>query len=181
MKKRLIVLIIVAIFMATAPLMAKGNSNSGLSHNPGDIVLQIGVGWGYYGVYGIGVPPITVVGEYGITDNISVGGMIGYNNWGYSYGTYNITSHNIMLGVRGNWHFNDLIHVKNLDLYAGIALGAYVYVTTSNIAYYTGGTTAGFLWNFQVGARYYFTQNIGVWLELGYGYSVVSGGVVFKF
>ena len=33
---------------------------------------------------------------------------------------------------------------------------------------------------FQAGARYYFTDKFGVNLELGYGKSIVNGGVVFN-
>jgi hypothetical protein len=72
------------------------------------------------------------------------------------------------------YHFNFL---DNLDLYAGLNLG-YV-IQTSNQTQYSGSSF--FLWGFNTGARYFFTENLGAYLELGYsGLNYISTGVTFK-
>ena len=78
------------------------------------------------------------------------------------------------------WHFN---LAENLDTYAGISLG-YV-IQNASVTSGTGvGYDAGvsfFLWGFNVGARYFFTDTIGAFAELGYsGLQYASIVVTFK-
>ncbi|MCL1974487.1 MAG: hypothetical protein FWG54_06710 [Bacteroidetes bacterium] len=158
----------------------------------GDNVVSLGVGLGGY--LGTGnwngsglkkTPLITASFDHCIIDNlfdekssIGVGGMVGYKSikWvDYWRTTY------IVLGVRGSFHY---ALVDKLDTYAGLHMG-YDIANTKWIGRdsYPGSSAGagGFSYAFFLGARYYFTDAIGAFAELGYGYSVINLGVAFKF
>jgi hypothetical protein len=49
----------------------------------------------------------------------------------------------------------------------------------SNVSHYSGASFL--LWGFNTGARYFFTENLGVYLELGYsGLNYINTGVTFQ-
>jgi hypothetical protein len=93
---------------------------------------------------------------------------------------------NIGFGARGAYHFN---FIEKLDVYAGLTLG---YVIQSAVVTYGSAwdnipktdypATSFFLFGVNIGARYFFTNNIGAYLELGYsGLQVASVGLSVKF
>ena len=92
------------------------------------------------------------------------------------------------MGLRGAYHFNEFVKIDKLDLYAGLMLGYNIASETfsstdpsrTNIAYY-GSSYGGFAYSFFGGARYRFTDNIGVFGELGYGISILNIGLNIKF
>ena len=79
----------------------------------GDKIGQIGIGYGFAGIYGsTSVPPISLGFQYGLDitgdlkDKISLGGIIGYTSSSYDYGTYlgtdwSWTYRYILIGARG--------------------------------------------------------------------------------
>ena len=91
---------------------------------------------------------------------------------------------NFPIGVLANFHFYQLIadktgkniHSDKLDVYAGINAGSGLAIE------FGGGNTVVPLafGGFQVGGRYYFTSTLGVYAEVGYGKSIITGGLVFK-
>lgn len=188
--KRIIVSICMAAALFTiSPLMAAEKP----VNDKGVFTLQIGTGlgantllWGVSSsVYGRGfyaVPPIIVSGSWGIMDLVSVGFIVGYEGWGYTNSTYTYGLNYIMIGARGDFHFNRWIKVKRLDVYAGIVVGANIMVYSGNVPYLSSlPVGGGLLWNVQGGVKWYFHENVGLWAEVGYGYSIISGGIVFKF
>jgi hypothetical protein len=77
-----------------------------------------------------------------------------------------------------------------LDTYAGVTLG-YV-IQTGDVKYKGAASSLGrntsydgvsfLLFGANIGARYFFTNNIGAYLELGYsGLQVASIGLALKF
>ena len=83
------------------------------------------------------------------------------------------------------YHFN---FARNLDTYTGLTLGWVV--QTANVKYDSNWTTdrrsyngeSFFLWGFNIGARYFFTDTVGAYLELGYsGLQIIGLGVSLKF
>jgi len=150
------------------------------SYAPGvrdnNLFINAGIGFGPTGGYNMGIPPISLSVDYKLPIDlpITVGGFATFGTWRYSYLNTNVTYTNIGIGARGMYHFNFL---DNLDLYAGLNLG-YV-IQTSNQTQYSGSSF--FLWGFNTGARYFFTENLGAYLELGYsGLNYISTGVTFK-
>jgi opacity protein-like surface antigen len=127
------------------------------------------------------VPPISATAEYGITDEISVGGYVAtalstvhFNTGAQSYNVGDIR--HVIIGGRGLYHF-DLL--PSLDTYAGAMLG-YNSVSTHD----DGATTAqksDITYTVMAGARYRLANTLGTFLELGYGVSVVNIGINLKF
>ena len=137
-------------------------------------------------------------GEFGVHDYVGVGfttglgGRAGYaRSFGYYYGYYGLSygskgSVNFPIGALANFHFYQLIadktgkniHADKLDIYAGVSVG-----TGVSAAFYNNESTHVYPIAFggvHVGARYYFTDKLGANLELGFGKSIVNGGIVFK-
>lgn len=151
-------------------------------HEQGQINANIGVGIGSsFSAGSLSLPPLSVSVDYGYSDQISIGGYIGYvaskedfaflnYSWKYTY---------MIVGVRGAYHL-DL--VDGIDTYGGILLGY-------NIASvkYEGSMTGipepkvgGIAYAGFVGGRYHFSEKIGAFAELGYGITFLNLGLTFK-
>lgn len=171
----------------------------------GDNVLGVGLGIG--GNYGIGftgagvsqTPAIALHFDHGMGElgpgTWGLGGFIGYKSYKYLYdnawnsgryqSSYKWTY--LVIGARGTWHYNEWHGLENLDTYGGLML-AYrastfkdetVYpagVQTFNAGSYSGVSLTGL-----IGARYYFANNFGAYLEAGFGVSVLQLGLSYKF
>jgi hypothetical protein len=181
-------LFLAGLFMAAVTASAQADLGKGN--------LQLNAGTGISG-WGI---PVYVGLDYGVTDEITVGGELSYRydtssyairaNFG-RFGEYRsdkITYRHHTFGVftNGNYHFNRLLRLpRQLDLYAGASLGFFFGSVTSsegNIKY-TGDDYSGFSAALQTGARYFFTDNFGVNLELSGGVltSGLKAGITYKF
>jgi hypothetical protein len=181
-------LFLAGLFMAAATASAQADLGKGN--------LQLNAGTGISG-WGI---PVYVGLDYGVTDEITVGGELSYRydtssyairaNFG-RFGEYRsdkITYRHHTFGVftNGNYHFNRLLRLpRQLDLYAGASLGFFFGSVTSsegNIKY-TGDDYSGFSAALQTGARYFFTDNFGVNLELSGGVltSGAKAGITYRF
>jgi len=156
----------------------------------GDNVAGIGIGFGGYnfGTGYSGTPYFTGYFENCVKDNLfdeksslGIGGTLGYKSnkwessgWGYKY-TY------FLIGVRGALHY---AFVDKLDTYAGLMIG-YRGSSSKEIGTPIGvkaSSWGGMTSDIFVGARYYFTDNVAAFLELGYSwFSVGTIGVSFKF
>ena len=137
------------------------------------INLGIGLGGGYYSGGGIG---FVGAADFGVYKNITVGATAGYHSYGNAYLTYNY--HSFDIGARGSYHFNELLSLPNdkIDLYAGLGLSYY------SLSY------GGYLDNysrievpFHLGGRYFFSDNVGAFAELGSSINTLKLGVTFKF
>ena len=156
----------------------------------GDKALNLGIGLGstlYSGTYYKSqVPPVSVSLEFGIVDNIlekgviGVGPYLGYSSYKYEYITSGWKYSNMILGVRGNFHYP---LVEKLDTYTGLLLG-YNIVSSKWIGTGTedySASSSGIAWSWFVGARYYFSETFAAMAELGYGIAYLNLGVALKF
>jgi len=161
-----------------------------------------------YKVKGYG--PLFVKYEYALTKLIGLGASFGYwstkftetynyqdgyydaNSANYVYTEYqDVTEHHfssLSAGARLNFHFGTQ---EKLDPYAGVAAG----YTSMNYTYKFSSTNpnttdppsisySGIPVYFAItaGIRYYFTENIGAYAELGLDkWSVIQGGLAIKF
>lgn len=145
-----------------------------------------------------GFGPLHFKFEYGLTDRFGLGLSVNYNNFGftwtepnnnYSYSggpqTYNYTFKSSALAVNlrfnRHWEVNDKV-----DAYWGMGFGYSNtnWSETSNDPTYTKSTfTVPIPVSFEttIGMRYYFTENIGMYVEGGYAKSILQAGVVAKF
>ncbi len=148
-------------------------------------ILNAGIGAGLYGVYGSAdFPPISVGLQFGIHERISVGGLVGYSSSSYGYRGFNWSYSYLFLGARGEYHlvYPQVDIPKNLDLYGGLTLGFNIVTVSEPVDRVTGYTAEGSyaLFGFHIGGRYYFSEKIGAFLELGYGVGVITIGASFK-
>jgi hypothetical protein len=154
------------------------------------LFVNAGVGFGPTGGYSMGIPPISVSVDFKLPIDlpITVGAGVTFTTWKYSISQpfYNldVTYMNIGFGGRGMYHFN---FMENLDTYAGLTFGYVLQKATVEASneYGQAAADAGasfFLWGINIGARYFFTDYIGAYLELGYsGLQYASIGVSVKF
>lgn len=150
----------------------------------GTKLLNAGVGIGGYGI-GLGYSSGVALGaslEFGIMKNLTVGGFVDYRRLSYS-GITGISGDGISyfyLGARGSYHFNELLNLSTdkADLYVGLGLG-YLGVSGSYYTGYSGGV-GGIILPLHLGGRYFFSENVGGFAELGSGVAPLKLGVTFK-
>ena len=164
-----------------AAVLLFGLSNAGAqTFSEGTSVVQLGAGIG--SDFGL---PLGASYEYGISDKIGVGAYAGYasksyNTAGFSAFDYKVTY--MIFGAKGNYHF---YQSDKIDAYGGVLLG----YNSAKITYdngspnfpgYTSPTYGGTVFGGSVGARYYFTDNIAAFAELGYGIGYLTVGLAYK-
>ena len=149
----------------------------------GTTAINAGIGLGSY-YNSLSIPPLSVSLDYGVADNlingnngsISVGGFAGYTASSHTYGAYKTTFSYIALGGRGAFHYQ---FAPKLDTYAGLMV-SYDIVSSSYDAFSNYIKSSHIDWSLFLGARYFFTEKIGAFAELGYGFYNLNLGVTFK-
>jgi hypothetical protein len=152
-----------------------------------------------------GFGPLGLRAEYVVSDKIGLGVDVIYNNYNATYNnvdslydgntgtwTTQVTQdqyqmQRLRIQARMNFHFE--VNNPNLDAYLGIGAGTnnrfrkyYVDNVLQSDASTVGDfTLIPFSLRICTGMRYYFTENVGLNLELGLGGPVFSGGLSFKF
>lgn len=177
--KKLLLSLLVVVFTFTQLLSQES------TFKKGDKALNLGIGFGssyYGGFYTSHMPALSASLEVGVADgildkgSIGVGGYIGYSSAKYS--TYWKTT-NFLIGARGSFHYP---LVNKLDTYTGLQLGYNVFSTKYyDNTYTTGGSASTLQFAWFAGARYYFSNNIAVFGEVGYGVAYLTVGIALKF
>lgn len=166
-------LVLITCFFSTIFLLTASNVKA-QNFQENDVVINAGVGLGttYSWTGSLGIP-VGASLEYGITNlevgSIGVGGDVGFVSGSGLTIFY--------LGSRGSYYFNEMLNVENekLDIYGG--LGLYY----RNFSYSGSGTFSnGIVGSFHLGSRYYFSDNIGAYGELGNSWGWLNVGVTVK-
>jgi len=177
-------LIILGLLIVTTTVTAQNDATQEeqqdmeLMFQEGSIVVNAGIGIAptySWGGGNLGIPFGGGV-EYGVTKLEK--GVIGV---GADFGIASNSNLTITyLGLKGAYHLNEIVEIENekLDLYAG--LGIYYrnfnYSGSNSYNFSTGGYAGYF-----AGARYYFTENAGVYAEVGNNWGWLNLGGVFSF
>lgn len=177
MQKTISILVAIMLISVSSLQAQKMANNTTTGFVKGTNVVDAGIGFSSYGI------PIHGSFEHFVTDEISAGAALNYASYSESYGSTKGTWTFLYGGVKGNYHFQKLFKIKedNIDLYAGATLG-YWHGTYSvqNVSVSGLGNTTYLL--FQVGGRYFFSERIGAFCEIGGGnLSGMTAGVSFKF
>lgn len=176
MKKSLKFLCVIALVFSATFASAQAR------YDKGDVLLNAGIGLGYYFAGGV---PVLLSAEFAVNDVISVGPYLGYTSYTYNwgFGGYRWRYTFLDLGVRGSYHFSELFEIRNekVDVYGGAFLGFVVssYSGDEFSGYndpYSGGLRLGI----HAGARYFFSEKVAGYAELGYGIAPLSLGLTFK-
>ena len=160
------------------------------------MIGNLGVGFGWYG-YGYGttsLPAFSLSLEKGIMDlenigPLSIGGIVGFKHATYAWNSsYDWSWNDIIIAARAAIHY-DLFKVSKLDTYGGVALGVrsesesyytYALVYPYEVRKATSSFTHG-LFALYVGGRYYFSDKLAGFGELGYGLGYLTLGLSYKF
>jgi len=176
MKKILKFLCVAAMIFSATFASAQGR------YTKGDVLLNAGIGLGYYYAGGV---PLLLSAEFAVNDVFSIGPYLGYTsyNYNYNFGGYKWRYTFLDIGVRGSYHFSELFEIRNeqVDVYGGLFLGY-------TISSYSGDTFSGYddpyastlRLGIHAGARYFFSEKVAGYGELGYGIAPLSLGVTFK-
>lgn len=180
--KRILLLSVLVILIASV-------SFGQMAYKKGNQVVNLGIGLGgFAGAYGTGGIAITGGYEYGVTENISLGGVLGYSSSSENFldGTWKYTY--FLIAARGSYHI-DLFHNPNIDTYGGILLGYNIVSSSvtwnagySNIFGNVFTASSSYLeYGIFIGGRYYFDPHWAVQAELGYGLGILNIGIAYKF
>jgi hypothetical protein len=154
----------------------------------GDNVLSVGLGLGgaYSGLHYGSTPGISLQYEHGNWDIggpgvISLGGYLGYKGFRHEEAGYAEKWNYTIIGLRSAYHYNG-IDAKELDVYGGVMLSYNIlsYSSSFPASYHYGGYGSELGFSIYLGGRYYFTDNVAAFLEVGYGISLGTIGVAFK-
>lgn len=121
--------------------------------------------------------------EHGfLRDEVGLGGQVAFSFGRIKYGSYVNHVNAFDIGVLGYYHFNKLIPVEQLDVYAGLGFTIRSVSYTFDSGYGTANyNDTGVYAAFRVGARYYVKPKLGVFADLGYdNMSVLNLGVTFR-
>ncbi len=136
-----------------------------------------------------GIGPGYIKYEHGIIDEFGLGGHIAMAGARFKYGPDRRYTDHVFafsMGFMGFYHFNKLIPVRMLDVYAGAGVGirnlSYSYDDDFNGERDDDRAEFRAFPIFKVGARYYFTRGFGIYGEGGYDkMSDVNLGITFRF
>jgi hypothetical protein len=143
----------------------------------GDKVINLGLGLDTYTRFSLS-------GEYGILDGIVDKGSIGvgaFASYGFEiFGSKYYHENQVLAGVRGTFHYP---FIDKLDTYGGLALGLSFTHKSWDKAYWGYDDSDNYVdinSGLFVGARYYLTEKIAPFAELGYGLGYLTVGVAIK-
>ena len=191
MKKTLILSIALLIFSSVAYAQnAKSfyktsyeSRNSG-SWNQSSSILSFGLGFpnvapSYGGISGF--PPIYAKYEHGfLRDDVGLGGYaaVGFGSTDYNnQGTAKSDFVAFSIAILGYYHFNKLIPIEQMDVYAGAGF-AFKSVGYTENAYKDKATVTVPV---KVGIRYYVKPKFAFYAESGYdGMSSINLGITLK-
>jgi hypothetical protein len=197
MKHKIITLCLITLCLNSIKSSAQETTSSH-PFEKGTNVLSVGLGiGGSFGSYNYSsqTPGISLQYEHGNWDVggpgvISLGGYVGiksytYKGVGYNY-TWTYKWNYTVIGLRSAYHYNGITSDK-ADIYGGVMLSynilnfkysssdpAYDYLN-NNVSY---GSRVGF--TLYVGGRYFFSERVAGFAELGYGVSYLTLGAAFK-
>lgn len=169
MKKILSSLLVMTLLLVGTETFAQ------MAVDKGTKFLNAGIGVGGYGYFNGSGVGLGASFDLGVYENITAGAIAGYRGYGDGVSSFDV-------GVRGSYHFNQLIKLPNdkIDLYAGLGLSFYNLGYGSGIYNGLGNYTTVYV-PFHVGGRYFFSDNIGAFAELGSSLATLRLGVSFKF
>ncbi|MDD4108018.1 MAG: outer membrane beta-barrel protein [Prolixibacteraceae bacterium] len=133
----------------------------------GQSQFNAGLGLSSWGV------PVYLGLDFGVHNDITVGGELSYRGYHDKINSVNYDHTVIGISGNGNYHFNRVLDIPpTWDLYAGLNAGFYIWNSARE---YPGTHTSGLGLGAQIGARYYFSDNVGLNIEFGGG-NAFSGG-----
>lgn len=131
----------------------------------------------------IGFGPAYAKFEYGVMDEVGIGAQMAFSGGRYEYGAdQHERIHAFHFAVLGYYHFNKLIPVANLDVYAGTGIGIRNRSVTYTDNNYSDDTDVNVSVVMRAGVRYYVKPTLALSAEAGYDdMSDINLGITFRF
>lgn len=185
---------ILLLVAAASVLLLHPSFTSGQTFREGDNIVSAGLGFGSsYGGLGAGSESPAIIVHYehgnwsvGGPGVISIGGFLGYKSYSYDYLQYYSQSVSYtVLGVRSAYHYSGLDN-KDWDVYGGAMISYNIasYSYTSYDARYDNynydDADSQFRFSLFLGGRYYVTEKVALFAELGYGIANFTLGASFR-
>lgn len=176
MKKTIFILSLVLLTsMVSAQTFQKGTN-----------ILNAGIGFGTnLGGLGNARPAISASFEHGQWEIggpgvISLGGYIGNTGYSYESSGYKQKWNYTIVGARSAYHYNGFKNAPNLDVYGGLMLS--YNIMSYKADNYDGPNSYGSGLGFSayLGGRWFFSDKLGVYAELGHGISTLNAGIALK-
>jgi hypothetical protein len=189
MKKQIFIL---CALVALGMMISSSANAQGMEVGKNNFGVGVGLGNNWYGLGGIS-PAARLNFDHGFFNAgpgvITIGASAGFSFYTYhnSWGTgYTETWTNLVLASRGAWHYNfGNIGNENFNAYAGVGLGVRIETYTENykgVDELDGGWGGSYLhYATFVGGSYQFSDNFGVFAEVGYDVTNVLVGANFRF
>ena len=169
----------------------EGNMIFSLGYGSPNIALTIMRGFAPAGVQSKGAGPLHFKFEYMLSDRFGAGIVVNQVSSSASWtsdslgGPYNYEAsyNSIAFNIRFNWHY---FNTNKVDLYAGGGVG----YKKNNWSF--GGNDQAWIdrqsitqilplgLEFTAGVRYFFTDFIGAYVEVGVAKSIIQGGIAIK-
>jgi outer membrane protein W len=185
------VLFVSALFILAASTKSVAQDAAGAWGGKGSKVVNVGYGFGsiwktLFKLSGASVKstgPVALGFEYGVAEKIGVGVQLGYGQIKATSTSGSTTTEEKLTSfqafARGNYHFGSS---AKFDPYIGLGLGYGNFKYTTNNSSTSISVPSAFGFTGALGARYYFSTNIGVYAEIGYVTgSFAQAGIVAKF
>jgi outer membrane immunogenic protein len=166
------------IFSSVVILIASSSSFAQGTLGNGGKQFNAGVGFSDWGV------PIYAGFDFGVHESVTIGPRLSFRNYVYTRANSEYRQSLTVLSFNGNYHFNKLLNLPSpWDFYTGLSLGYYFWsdVKSSSGNNIVGNSSALGL-DFQVGGRYFFSDQFGVNLEFVGGTGPGGNfGITYKF
>lgn len=181
------------IILAVTLLAQKSFAEQDTTFVLGDRVFNFSIGLGsalYSGnYYKQTIPPLAISYEKAKEEDfliedltLGLGGYFSYgqykwnysDDWGYRY-------NHVIIGARAVLHYP---LVEKLDLYTGLFVGAKI-ILAKEYGSYSGNynytrSRSGVAYDWFIGGRYYFKENMALLAELGFGITYFNIGIAIK-
>ncbi|GAB3266889.1 hypothetical protein GCM10027347_35220 [Larkinella harenae] len=123
--------------------------------------------------------------ELGLTDQISAGCFFDYVISGTKVGNRQWKSQFVNLGIRGSYHLARLLAIDNpkFDPYAGVSVGTRSALHRHQVEQrgYFIPSPRGIQPGVHLGGFYHFSNRIGGFAEMGWGFAALRLGITGKF
>jgi hypothetical protein len=192
--KRILIVVLV-LTAATASVQALDWTSYPDAIEGGLVQINAGVGIGapIYGGANLVIPPLVASADF----NLPIGGLpftlgafFGFttSKWEQSVAGYGYKVETTGLGFGARFGYHPDFGIKNLDTYANVELGWFAVTAKASStggaasASYSTPALGGFLYGANIGARYFFIKNVGVFAELGYSaLTFAKAGIALQF
>jgi hypothetical protein len=158
-----------------------------------DVLVNAGIAfvptWYVGHEYSTTLHPLFISADYGFKDDmgpgiVGIGALVGYSTYKETItllnDVYGWKYTAIICMAKGTYHYE---FIENFDIYAGMGAG-FRYISDSFFGdpNYNDGSDSGIfpLFSIFAGGRYYLAEGIGIFGELGYGFTWLSTGLTIR-